>query len=214
MLFRRTLTLVALTVLAVGGAAACSNDDEPDASPTGGSETPSTTSPSTSEPTPSAPTGWESNYTEEELDAFEAAMRRLADYEREAEPIWRRGKYTPDAEQLFREYFTNAPRQTTLLRQFEAGRVQIKGVSTVLWSKANRIRLGPDGASVTATQCIDENTSRLFQNGKRVKEAIAPQLRDVALDAIRRDDGQLRWYIRAIVNAGGKRPCPTEAEDS
>lgn len=208
MLIRRTLTSVALTLLLVGGSAACTNDDEPEASPTGTGETPAPTSPSSSEPTPPAPTGWESKYTDEELNAFDAAMRRLSDYEREAEPIWRRGKYTPEADKLFREYFITAPSQITLLRQFEAGEVQIKGVSTVLWSKAKRIKLGADGASVNATQCLDGTTSRVFQHGKEVKETSKPQLRDVALDAIRREDGELRWYISRIAESGGKRPCP------
>jgi hypothetical protein len=209
----RLLKLLAASTVLLASVAAC-GDDPPESTPNPStSPTESNTDPG--EPTsPTSPPAWQAKYSDAEIRAFEDAVNRLAAYEREAQPIWAKGKYTPEAEALFRRYFTTAPTQLQLLRDAERGGVQIKGQTTVLSSRPARLRVSKRGASTTVEQCVDETTSRLFQDGERVPEAHVPQLRTIVMTGVPQRAGDIRWYIASIVNGGGKRSCPTGGESA
>ena len=187
--------------------AACQNsEDVPKPLPpveTSTSTTPSE-SPSTS---PTQPPAWQAKYTKQEIAAYEAALDQYATYEQRSEPIWREGKATPAAEQLFKEYFLGWQNQLSRLRLYESSEVQIHGVPTVLDSRPTRVALSKDGQSVTIRQCVDFNPVSTFQYGDRapsVKDKTRP--REIVLS---RSVGakETSWRISVLKLRKGNAQC-------
>ena len=131
--------------------ACCGSDDDPETLPT------ETTSTSTS-PTP-ASSAWESNYTQKQLQAYEAALTRWETYEQRSEPIWAAGKVTPTARQLFKEYWVAWAVPLNQLSLYERVGDKVVGVPEVLWSRPTKVSIFTGGGiSVTIQQCIDPST--------------------------------------------------------
>ena len=136
-------------------------------------------SPSTS---PTQPPAWQAKYTKKEIAAYEDAIDRYATYEQRSEPIWREGKATAAAEQLFKEYFFVWQTEMSRLRLYEKANVEVHGIPTVLTSRPTRIALSKKGESVTIRQCVDYTSSLLKQNGEPAPGASKrPGIRLVAL---------------------------------
>jgi hypothetical protein len=174
-MIRRTLsTLAALTLAA--GLTACS-DDKKDPEPRA---TDSTTS---AEPTPTEP-AWEDAYTEKQLDGYKAALQRWESYLDRSEPIWAAGKATPQAEDLFKEYFPDPIWRSVYsqLKTYEQVDVKSEGQAEVYWSRAKEI--SDTALSVTIEQCVNYSTGMATQGGKVVepeKWATEPRLRTISL---------------------------------
>jgi len=194
------LTVLAITATACGGA-------EPDPHP---ARSPSiTSSPPTSSPTPTkSPNAWRSKFNTKQLKAYDAALQRWTDYENRSEPIWARGKATPAAKALFKEYFAS-PAWVAVwntLKTYDKVDVTSTGQISVYWSRAKSI--SADATDVTVKQCIDYTTLHGFQRGKPTIRSAwmkKPQARTIRLYRARGYD----WLIARVIDAtGGKdRPC-------
>ena len=206
--FRRTATA---TVLCAGMAltAGCQRDADGETKPLPPAESSTTAPTETSSPSPTNTTkpAWHDRYSKKELAAYEAALDRFETYEQRSEPIWRRGKATPAAEELFKEYFTDGAwqREISRLRSYEQANVEVHGTPTVLRSQATRIAVSERGGSTTIRQCIDYRTSQLLQDGEQAPGAPkSPRIRQIVLD--RSSDGG-SWLISGVYAYEGKRKC-------
>ena len=208
---RKRRRIGAMTVAAIAltlAATACndSSSNEPDPLP------PETSTPTSSETPTSTPTkdpdAWRANYKPAQLKAYDAALQSWEEYETRSEPIWAKGKATPAAEQLFKEYF---PHPIWIdywerLKTYETAEVKTEGTPEVYWSKAKSIT--KSGSGVRIQQCVDYAAVVGTQNGKPVVRypwMEKPQLRTIYLT---QPDGY-DWLIFGVVDIseGKSRPC-------
>lgn len=128
--FRRhsvmAVALAGLVLSAVG----CNGDSNAEPEPLPSSSSTSPSSPATS-PTPT-PSGWESEFTEEQLAEYQAALGRWEDYEREAAPLWADPKPTAETLKFFASYFYNEDFMQHLLKLYADPDVEVKGTAQVL----------------------------------------------------------------------------------
>lgn len=201
---RRVTATIAATAALTMGLVACGGD-EPDPIPS--------TSPSTSasapSPSPSTdPDAWKKKYNAKQIAAYDAALQRWEDYESRSEPIWNKGKATPAAEKLFREYFPS-PQWRVLLRQlqtYERVDVTSEGRITTLSSQAETIT--KDANSVIIRQCVDYTTLHGEQRGKPVVRdpwMEKPQVRTIHLSKPSGYDWLI--YEASDLSDGKDRPC-------
>lgn len=194
-MIRRTLSTVAALALAAG-LAACS-DDKKDPEP---KATDSTTS---AEPTPTEP-AWEDAYTEKQLDGYEAALQRWESYLDRSEPIWAAGKATPQAEDLFKEYFPDPIWRSVFqtLKTYEQVEVKTVGQAQIYWSKATEI--SKTARSVTIEQCVKYSAARTTQHGEVVEGSAwgdQPRIRRIHLS---KPEGY-GWLIYDLQDATSKK---------
>ncbi|CAN5190455.1 hypothetical protein BH09ACT12_BH09ACT12_01780 [soil metagenome] len=158
-------------------------------------------------PSPSPTPAWQGDYSAQELAAYDEALHRFTTYERRSEPIWRRGKATPTARQLFQQYFYTWQSQFARLQTYEQVHVQIHGIPTVLASRATRVEVGGDGASATIRQCADYSSVTGYQDGKETEKVTTkPQVRVIVMT--RGVDAQAApWKITQLQRFEGDRPC-------
>lgn len=186
--------LVGSGALALG--LTCGACSEPAANPTP-SHSSSTTSPGPS------PVAWESEFSDEQLEAYRQALARVSAYKAAVKPVWAAGKATPAAKRLFMEYFIPWQFYYDQLVQYEESGIRLEVKDTVLDSRASRVELGADGASVSIRQCIDQTESSGTQNGKTLPTSFdTPQLVDFVLSEA---DG--RWLISTVSDPAKDRPC-------
>jgi hypothetical protein len=146
------------------------------------------------------------------LAAYEAAVARLASYEREAEPIWATGKATKEAEALFQEYFPSPVWQVYFdrLKTYQEVDVKVMGLPTVLWSMATKIS-SSDGASgsVSLRQCVDFASQEVTQYDEPVERFNTPVLRTATLDG----SADAGWLILELSEPieGEAKSCPKVA---
>jgi hypothetical protein len=114
---------------------------------------------------------WKARYTGDQLRAYDGALDRFAAYERDAEPVWAKGRATPEAQSLFREYWMVWDDPWQRLKDDQEYGFTDEGVAAVLWSRATRISL--KGTKKTGntpfiwiTQCIDPSTITSLRHGK------------------------------------------------
>lgn len=195
-MIRRTLSTLAALTLA-GALTACS-DSAKDPAP---KATDSTTS---AAPTPT-PT-WQDAYTEKQLAGYDAALQRWESYLNRSEPIWAAGKATPQAEELFKEYFPDPIWRTVnaQLKTYEQVEVRSEGQAQVYWSKATEI--SKNALNVTIEQCVNYSAGETSQRGEVVKVADwakEPRLRVVQLSRPK----VYGWLIYSVQDASAeKRP--------
>lgn len=203
-IFRRaTATIAAVSALTM--ALAGCGGDEPDPGPSTSASTSASASPSAS---PSADQdAWKKKFSSKQLAAYDAALQRFEDYESRSEPIWDKGKATPAAEKLFRDYFSSSAAliQFNKLKTYEQVEVTTDGTPDVYWSRAKAIT--KPGTSVTVEQCLDYTPVTTTQRGKVVtRPAPKPQLRTIHLSRPAGYD----WLIYELVELdknGKGRPC-------
>ena len=101
----RLLTLALIAALS-SSLTACGGGSDPETKPPS-SNTPNSKGPSPSEgPTEGGgpPTGWEAKFTREQINIYNAALRRWEQYTKLSNEIYRKGKDTPDARDTLREF--------------------------------------------------------------------------------------------------------------
>lgn len=172
---RSIISAVALGALALT-AAACGGDAEPQNQPT---TSPSPTSSSTTTATTVDPNAWQSKFTSAEIEAYDAALGRWTSYERRSEPIWAKGKATPAAEALFRDYWIAWQPQYNRLKIAEENGITVSGLANVLSSKATTITLSGT-PRVVIEQCIDPTTITVLPATNEGRKD--PYLRTITLD--------------------------------
>lgn len=180
---RRTVVLAALCA-GLMLTAGCQGDGKAQPLPPAGSSSTTAAEPSSSLPDPTETTqpAWQAKYSEKEIAAYEEALDRFTTYEQGSEPIWRRGKATPAAEELFKEYFYTWQDQLRRLQTYEQVNVKITGVPSALNSRPTRIKIASDGQSVTIRQCVDFTTSVVTQDGEPAPGASkVPLIRNIYL---------------------------------
>ncbi len=146
---------------------------------------------STDSPSPTE-SGWESNFTQDQLAEYDEALARWEDYERKSEPLWADPKPTDESLKLFRSFFYAPNALQDQLATYAQVDIKISGLPTVLWSKATRI----EGSAVTIRQCIDLSTQVVTQYGEPTKgRPKKPKLRDVSIS---RPDAKSEYLISNI----------------
>ena len=195
---------VGAVVIMLSAAACGGSDAEPNTEP---SPTQSTTSASTS-PSPTQDTdAWKANYSPAQLKAYDAALQRFESYESRAEPIWAKGKATPEAEALFKEFFPSPiwVGQWKKLQSYEQVEVKTSGTPSIYWSKAKSI--SDTAGSVEIVQCVDYTTVTSTQRGEPVKQydwIATPQRRTITLQ---KPTGY-GWLIYAVEDASTGKSNP------
>lgn len=192
-MIRRTLTSATMLLgLALSAGACGGGDDGPKPLP----PAPSTSS----APTPTEP-AWHSDYSPDQVSAFDTALRRYTDYERDAEPLWAAGKYTPEAETVFKRYWSAWENPAGRLRNYESVEVKISGTAKVLWSKPRKL----EKTRIIIRQCYDTATRTATIEGEPRPTESHRFLREVSL--YKAGDGQ--WWIdgERSADTGWKKPC-------
>lgn len=150
-----------------------------------------------------SPVSWESEFSAEQLEAYRQALATVSAYQAAVKPIWATGKATPAAKRLFMEYFIPWQFYYDQLVQYEEAGIRLEVKDAVLDSRASRVELGADGASVSIRQCIDQTESSGTQNGKALPTSFdTPQLVDFVVSQA---DG--RWLISTVSDPAEDRPC-------
>ena len=106
MTLRRRLVTLTLIAALSGSLTACGGGSDPETKPS-----PSTAA-SAKDPSPSddpseaggPPTGWEDKFTHEQMNTYNAALRRWKQYTKLSNEIYRKGKDTPEARKTLQEY--------------------------------------------------------------------------------------------------------------
>ena len=210
---RRTTAAAALLAALTLGFSACGEDSDPDpdpsTSPTASTSSPAPSTTSTA-PTPSAtggaPAGWEDKYTHDELQAYQVALRRWQRYQQLAEPIDKAGKYTPEAEKVFKEYVATWQTSVLQLKDTERAGIRIEVPPAALWSIADSIKIskGIDGALMTIRQCTDYSKIRVTKNGEDISARVKPEHVYTPL-LIEMTNLGGKW--KQLKTTVGKKPC-------
>lgn len=199
---RTTVAVCAAAVLVLAGCSEDAGSSEPPQGPATTTDSPRPTEPSVTEP------AWTGEYTDDELQAYDAALRRWERYEQSSEPIWSRGRATAEAKALFSEYFYSPTDKFMFarLRSYEAASVKILGVATVLTSRPTRVMLRPDGGAVTIKQCIDPASVTVSERGETVSGGVEhPFVRTVMMSQLK--DGPFLVGSVDDASTGKVRKC-------
>lgn len=180
--FRRSITTAAVLAGLALTVAGCGSDNEPNTLPTEGAS--SSTPPPSSSPSPtSTAPAWQASYTPKQIKAYEEALQRWESYENRAESIWAKGKVTPAAEALFKDYFIVWQSQLNTLRFHEQVGDKVVGLPTVIRSRPSKVTAFKGGINVTIQQCIDPSTVKVkHAAGAQVQEKnVGPYIRRISL---------------------------------
>lgn len=159
----RLLTLTLIATLS-GSLTSCGGNDDPQTKPS-----PSDTT-SAKDPSPSAdpsgaggpPTGWEDKFTREQMNSYNAALRRWEQYTKLSNEIYRKGQDTPDARDTLQEFSLFWQRDVvTLARDFDKGGIREEVPPEPLWTYATSI----EASQVAIIQCTDYSDARITKNG-------------------------------------------------
>ena len=138
---------------------------------------PESSSSSAAEPAPTEPAdsggppeGWEDEFTDEQLQAYEAALVRWERYSQDVRPIYAKGRITPAARQFFRKNALRPQERIKFLEDIERAGLQEVQAPEPLWAKAKSVKLRPDGTgTVFITECVDYTDIRYERDGEVVK---------------------------------------------
>jgi hypothetical protein len=109
------------------------------------------------------PVGWEKKFTQRQLNAYDAALARYQRYNELSDDIYRKGKDTPQARAVLKEYNLLWQRDiVTLGETFDKGGVRQEVPPRLLWSYARSVK----PTEVIFLQCVDFSRMRYTQNGK------------------------------------------------
>ncbi len=148
--------LVTLTLIAALSAslAACGGGSDPETKPPS-SNTPSTKDPSPSEDPSGAggpPAGWEDEFTRQQMNTYNAALRRWVQYTKLSNEIYRKGKDTPDARDTLQEFSLFWQRDVvTLSTDYDKGGLRREVPAEPLWTYARSVK----PTYVVIVQCTD-----------------------------------------------------------
>jgi hypothetical protein len=128
---------------------------------------------------------WKARYTGDQLRAYDGALDRFTAYERDAEPVWARGRATPEAQRLFREYWMVWDDPWEQLKDYQHAKTDIEGIEKVLWSRAAKINLRGTKKTgrtpfIWIKQCVDPTTVTVHPAGEGHRR-LRPYLRTVIM---------------------------------
>lgn len=196
-MIRRTLSTLAALTLAAALTACGDTAREP--------EPEATDSTTAAEPSPT-PTeaAWQAQYSAKQLKGYETALQRWQSYLNRSEAIWAAGKATPQAEDLFKEFFPDPIWRSVYaqLMTYEQVEVTTEGQAEVYSSKATEI--SEDGRSVTIEQCVNYSAAVTTQRGEVVAGEMwgtQPRIRRVHLS---KPEGY-GWLIYELDDATSKK---------
>ena len=158
--------LVTLTLIAAlsGSLTACGGGGDPETKPPP-SNTTSTKDPSPSEGPSKAggpPTGWEDKFTREQMNSYNAALRRWEQYTKLSNEIYRKGKDTPDARDTLQEFSLFWQRDVvTLSTDYDKGGLRREVPAEPLWTYARSVK----PTYVVIVQCTDYSKIKYTKNG-------------------------------------------------
>lgn len=146
---------------------------------------------STSTPTPSED-AWRTDYSTEELAAFDEASQFVDAFNGKWQPVLARGKATPEAKQLLQEYRADWRAQWNTLKVFDERKIVIPRAAPTLWSRAKLVKLGDDGSAVVQiVRCVDSTDTGATEDGKPLT---MPETPSESTFDVNRDAGG-RWLI-------------------
>ena len=164
MTLRSRLLSLSLIVALSGSLAACGGGRDPETKP------PPSNTTSTDDPSPSddpsksggPPTGWEDKFTHEQINIYNAALRRWEQFSKLANEIYRHGKDTPEARKTLREYSLFWQRDVvTLARDYDKGGIREEVQPTPLWTYPTSI----ESNQVAMIECTDFSNIKYTKNG-------------------------------------------------
>jgi len=167
----------------------------------------STASTPTTSPSPTTQ-AWESKFTRKQRVEYDEALQRWESYEQRSEPIFAKGKVTPAAEALFKDYFIVWQNQLNTLRFYEQVGDKVVGLPTVIWSRPSKVTAFKGGMNVKIQQCIDPSTVKVkHAAGAQVQEKnVGPYIRKISLS--KTDAKPYRVSELFDVTSGKKvKPC-------
>lgn len=186
------------------GLSGCSDTPEADPAPEAIEATPTVSS----SPTPTAdPDGWRAKYRSTELEAYDAALGRWKEYESRSEPIWAKGKATPTAQELFKEYWTAWAPMFIRLQDYEKNGLAVSGTAKVLTSKASLIDLSGQ-KRVVIKQCIDPAPITVTEHGEAdAPTTQAPYTRTITLDRVATTNLFMISGVKDVTTLKKVTPC-------
>ena len=158
--------LVTLTLIAALSASvtSCGGGGDPETKP------PSNNTTSTKDPSPSEspseaggpPTGWEDKFTHQQMNNYNAALRRWEQYTKLSNEIYRKGKDTPDARDTLQEFSLFWQRDVvTLSTDYDKGGLRREVPAEPLWTYAKSVK----PTYVVIVQCTDYSRIKYTKNG-------------------------------------------------
>ncbi|WP_460815044.1 hypothetical protein [Nocardioides korecus] len=156
-----TFTLIAACS---GSLAACGGGSDPESKPPPSAPT------STKDPSPSSdpsgtggpPTGWQDKFTHEQMDTYNAALRRWKQYTKLSNEIYRKGKDTPDARATLQEFSLFWQRDAlTLATDYDKGGLRREVPAEPLWTYATSVK----PTYVVIVQCTDYSKLKYTKSG-------------------------------------------------
>jgi len=192
------LALAGLVVTAAG----CNGDSNADPEPLPPTSSSSSPSGATTSPAPT-PSGWESEFTEEQLAEFQEALGRWEDYERESALMWADPKPTAETLKFFASYFYNEDLIQNRLKQYAEAEVKVEGLPNVLWSKATLVK----GQTVHIRQCVDYTTLTVTQHDQPIQGSEKPLIREIDLSVPADESVYLIEQIHDIAWGAKEQRC-------
>lgn len=164
MSLRRISTMLAVIVALSGSLTACDGDNDPQTKPSPSTTTSATDRSPSDDPSEAGgpPAGWEDKFTRDQLNAYNAALRRWQQYTKLANEIYRKGKDTPEARKTLEEYSLFWQRDAvTLARDFDKGGIRAEVPPKPLWTYATSV----EPNQVAIIQCTDYSKVKYTKNG-------------------------------------------------
>ena len=164
MTFRRRLLSLTLIAALAGGLTACGGDNDPQTKPSPSTTTRSNVPGPSDDPSKAGgpPVGWEDKFTREQLNTYNAALRRWQQYTKLANEVYRKGKDTPAARKTLEEYSFFWQRDAVMLaRDYDKGGIREEVSPKPLWTYATSI----ESNQVAMIECTDYSDARVTKNG-------------------------------------------------
>lgn len=159
--------LLALTLIATlsGSLTSCSErNDDPQTKP------PPSNTTSTKDPSPTddpsnvggPPTGWKDKFTREQMNSYNAALRRWEQYTKLSNQIYRKGQDTPEARKTLQEFSLLWQRDVvTLATDYDKGGLRREVPAEPVWTYAKSVK----PTYVVIVQCTDYSKIKYTKNG-------------------------------------------------
>lgn len=170
----KVLAATATAALLLAASVGCSDSQADPIPKASTSATPSQT-PTTAPKTGGPPVGWEKKFTQQQLNTYDAALARWTRFNELNNSIYQKGKNTPQARAVLREYDLFSQRNIkTLGETFDKGGVRQVGSAEAQWSYAKTVKTN----RVVLVQCLDYSNLRYTKKGKamqnRPKHLVTP----------------------------------------
>lgn len=165
----RTALATLVATACVLSLAACTSDG-----PGTATDTPTaSTSPTTAGPTPTEPAvpPYLADFSEEERNAYQAAVEDYEEFSRQNAALYRVGEATPAARAFYKKSTAAWQSYWARLQGFESRGIRVLGRAEVIRIRPADVRLGEaDGGEVEFRVCSVATDVRVLQNGEPVPQ--------------------------------------------